>query len=147
VNPFATPDDVASIWRPLTPEEETAATTLLEVASAIIRSRFPGIDSEVTTGAVPAENVRFVCAGMVKRALIAPDDGVSQESSTTGPYSAAQTFANPLRNVFLTAADLILIQGYRPSGGSFSYGNTTIRRSQCWGYDGGITVIPSNPGI
>lgn len=147
MNSFATPDDVADIWRPLTPDETDVAIVLCAVASAIIRGRFPGIDSQVTTGAVPEDNVRFVCAGMVKRALVAPDDGVSQESETTGPYSAAKTYANPLRNVFLTAADLILIQGYRPSGGSFGYGNTTVRQPQCWGYDEGITVIPSNPGV
>jgi hypothetical protein len=32
-----------------------------------------------------------------------------------GPYSQSQTFANPLGNVFLTAADMTLILGYQPS--------------------------------
>jgi len=69
----------------------------------------------------------MVCAGMVKRALIAPDDGVSQESETAGPFSRSQSFSNPMRNVFLTAADETLILGYRPKAMTVGYANTTTR--------------------
>lgn len=119
-DPFATADDVAARWRPLTSDEEDLAEVLAADASAIIRARFPGIDGQVDPAILT-----MVVAGMVKRALIAPLDGVSQESEGAGPYSHSQTFANPMRNVFLTAADLVLIQGYKPSGGTFGYANTT----------------------
>lgn len=129
---FATPNDVANRWRPLTSDETNIAYTLVEDASALIRARFPGIDAQVTSGGLDAAIPRMVVAGMVKRALIAPDDGVSQESQTTGPYSRSQSFANPLGNVFLTAAEIVLIQGYVPRGGSFKYRNTTTQYGQSY---------------
>jgi hypothetical protein len=124
-DPFATADDVAARWRPLTSAEEDQADVFAADASALIRARFPGIDGQVDPAILT-----IVVAGMVKRAMIAPDDGVSQESETVGPYSRSQSFANPLRNVFLTAADLVLIEGYRPTGGTFGYGNTTTAVSE-----------------
>lgn len=130
-NPFADPADVAARWRPLTAAEETVAAALCADSSALIRAQFPGIDDQVTTGAVDADVLTMVVAGMVKRALIAPDDGVSQESQTMGPYSSGRTFANPMRNVFLTAADTVLILGYRPAAVSARYTNTTIHREDC----------------
>jgi hypothetical protein len=39
---------------------------------------------------------------MVKRAMIAPSDGITQQSEAMGPYSQSQSYANPLGNVFLT---------------------------------------------
>lgn len=131
-DPFATADDVADRWRPLTSDEHNTASVLVRDASAVIRARFPGIDGQVTAGSVDADTLTMVVANMVKRALVAPDDGVSQESEGVGPYSHSQTFANPLRNVFLTAAELVLIQGYKPSGGTYAYGNTTTQTAGSW---------------
>lgn len=150
-NPFAVPDDVAARWRPLTPNEAFVAETLVADASALIRARFPGIDSQVTSGAIDPDVLTLVVAGMVKRALVSPSDGVASATQTAGPYSQGQTFANPLGNVFLTAADMTLILGYQPAGASHTYANTTIRRPVSVDdltsyYDGGVTVIPSNPG-
>src|SRR4051812_28606000 len=101
-DPFATAADVAARWRSLTPAEETIADTLVSDASALIRARFPGIDAQVTSGAVEAGILTIVVAGMVKRAMIAPDDGLAQHSESAGPFSDSRTYANPLRNVFLT---------------------------------------------
>jgi hypothetical protein len=123
--PFASHEDVEYRWRPLTPAEQDIADVLAEDASAVIRARFPGIDAQITSGAVDADVVTLVAAGMVKRAMIAPDDGVAQQSEGMGPYSQSRTFANPMRNVFLTAADLVLILGYQPSGQSHGFSNTT----------------------
>lgn len=118
--PFATAADVAARWRPLTPAEETVAGTLVLDASALIRARFPGID-----GQVDPDILTMVVAGMVKRALIAPLDGVSQASEGTGPYSHSESFANPMRNMFLTAADEVLILGYQPAAVSMRFSNTS----------------------
>lgn len=124
-DPFADASDVAARWRPLTSDETTVAQTLCMDASTLIRQRFPGIDSQVTSGAVDPNILTMVCAGMVKRALVAPDDGVSAQTETTGPYGRSRTYANPLQNVFLTAADQVLILGYQPAGQSNCYANTT----------------------
>lgn len=126
--PFATADDVAARWRPLTAAETAVATVLCGDASNLLRARFPGIDGQVTSGAMDLDVLAAVVAGMVKRAMIAPSEGVSSESETTGPFSHSQTYANPLGNVFLTAADLVLILGYQPSGQTGQYANTTIHR-------------------
>jgi hypothetical protein len=113
-DPFADPSDVAARWRPLSDEESATASALLDDASALIRAEYPDIDSRIAAGVLSAASVLAVTAGMVKRAMIAPADGVSQQSETVGPYSHSQSFSNPLGNVFLTAADRVLIEGYRP---------------------------------
>ena len=123
--PFATASDVAAPRRPHTTAEETVATTLVDDASALIRARFPGIDTQIANGGIDPKILTIVTSGMVKRALVAPLDGVSQDAETAGPYSHSQSFANPMRNVFLTAADLTLILGYQPAGMSVTFANDT----------------------
>jgi hypothetical protein len=123
--PFANSQDVADRWRPLTSAEATVADTLVSDASALIRARFPGIDAQVASGGVDAQVLTAITANMVKRALIAPADGITQQSEGMGPYSQSQTFANPLGNVFLTAAEMTLILGYQPSGQSVQFANDT----------------------
>jgi hypothetical protein len=128
---FATAQDVADRWRPLSDSEETLADVLCGDASTLIRARFPGIDGQAAAGQIDPDILTIVVAGMVKRAMIAPADGVSQQSETVGPFSRAQSFANPLQNVFLTAADLVLILGYQPSASSHRYANDTNRVEGC----------------
>ncbi|HEY5201196.1 MAG TPA: hypothetical protein VIJ31_09825, partial [Acidothermaceae bacterium] len=127
LTPFADADDVAARWRPLSAAEQTVAGILASDASALIRARFPGIDSQVLGGALDPGILTMVVAGMVRRAMTAPSTGVTSQSETAGPFSHSQTFANPLGNVFLTAADLTLIIGYQPAGQTNTYGNTTTR--------------------
>jgi hypothetical protein len=124
---FANTLDVAARWRPLTSAEESVAEALLVDASLVIRARFPGIDGQIDSGQVDSNAVVSVVAGMVKRAMIAPADGVTQQSEGTGPFSHSQTYANPLGNVFLTAADVTLIMGYQPTGQSHGFANDTTR--------------------
>ncbi|NUR24988.1 MAG: hypothetical protein HOV83_03920 [Catenulispora sp.] len=131
---YATAQDVADRWRPLTSDETSVAAVLAADASAVIRARFPGIDGQVDSGAVDPDILKMVVAGMVKRALISPAEGVSQQSETAGPYSHSQTFANPMRNVYLTEADLVLILGYIPTGSSHNFANDTTDCSASYGY-------------
>lgn len=133
--PFASAQDVADRWRPLTSAEEAVADTLVADASALIRARFPGIDAQVASGGIDAQILTAITANMVKRALIAPADGVTQQSESVGPYSHSQTYANPLGNVFLTQADLTLILGYQPAGQSVQFANDT---DQCGGSYGRV---------
>lgn len=130
-DPFADSSDVAARWRPLTTDEEDTADVLCADASNVIRARFPGIDSQVAGGQVDAAVLTQVVAGMVKRAMIAPADGVTSQSESAGPFSRSQSFANPLGNVFLTAADLVLILGYQPAAVSARFTNSTWRSENC----------------
>lgn len=142
IAPFATADDVAARWRPLTDAELNVVPTLCADASSLIRSQYPGIDSEIASGALDPNIPTIVCANMVKRALIAPSDGVASQTQGEGPFSVAQSFANPLGNLFLTAAEITLILGYQPTALSPRFNNTT---SHCepsyW-----PNVTYSNPG-
>lgn len=122
---FATASEVADRWRPLTAAEQTVAEALCADATALIRARFPGIDGQVEAGTVDAAVVRLVAANMVKRAMIAPPDGLASQSSSMGPYSVSQSYANPLGNVFFTEAEKTMILGYQPRAVSMQYANTT----------------------
>lgn len=142
--PYATASDVAARWRPLTTEEAARAGILAGDASALLRAEFPGIDGQIASGAVDPALLTIVVAGMVKRAMLAPPDGISQESEGVGPYSHSQSYANPMGNVFITAAERTLILGKQPTGGSFRYANDTCRgpftaADLSAAYDGGIT--------
>lgn len=126
-DPFADPDDVAAIWRPLSAAEQITALALLVGASAMIRAQYPGIDDQVTSGAVDAGTLTFVAASMVKTAMIGPTAaaGATQTSQTVGPYSMSASYANPTGNLFLTAAMDLMIRGYRPSAVSGKFSNDT----------------------
>jgi hypothetical protein len=83
--PFATTDDVAAIWRPLSDAEETTATVLVEVASTIVRERFPNIDARLAAGTLSPTLARQVVAGMVRRYLEVrgPDIPIEEQA---GPF-------------------------------------------------------------
>ena len=86
---FATVADLTARWRSLSDEESSLALTLLADASAVIRNRFPDIDTRVSDGDLSADMPMIVAVNMVKRVLLNPS-GVKQE--TTGPYSATFQF-------------------------------------------------------
>jgi hypothetical protein len=127
MEPLATYEDVQDRWRPLAPDEINRCTVLLDDASALLRAEFPGIDQTIATGGLDAAVVVAVVANITKRAMLAPADGISQESETSGPYSHSQSYANPMGNVFLTQAERTLILGYRPKAASNTFANATIK--------------------
>jgi hypothetical protein len=122
-DPFASPDDVAARWRPLTPTEVDQATALLQDASVLIRAQYPGIDDQIVSGQLDSDAVLAVAANMVKRAMIggATAEGASQVSQSAGPYSVSTSYANPTGNLFFTAADDMFIRGYQPAAKSVTY--------------------------
>ena len=111
---LASISDLEDRWRPISDSEATKVDTLLGDASALLRAEFPSIDDTIASGALQAEVVAAVVSQMVKRALLAPADGIASETAGAGPFSQTQQYANPLGNVFLTAAERTLIRGYRP---------------------------------
>lgn len=146
---LASPDDVAARWRPLTAAEKASAEAYIADASAYLRTQYPGIDSQITTGAVDAGVVTSVVANMVKRAMLGmANGGAAQQSQTAGPYSVSMTYSNPSGNLYITAFEDQMIRGYQPAGVSKYFGNTTVRRTpavsdfESW-YDGGITIVGS----
>lgn len=110
---FATPDDLAKAWRPLTAAEGERAAPLLAKASRRIRLTCPNWrKAETADPGVCAD----VACDMVKRAMTAETTnpaGWSQTSSTTGPFSDSHTFANPNADLYLTSAEILLLGGRR----------------------------------
>lgn len=112
---FATPEDLAARWRPLTTEEQAVALVLLEDASARIRVEFPDVDARIAAdpqGLDPAVPRMIVCA-MVKRAMLAGTDQAVAASiqQTAGPYSQSTTFANPTGDLYLTSGERRMLKG------------------------------------
>lgn len=132
MEPFATPSDVAARWSGYRDSDEDIAATLCEDASSILRAEFPDIDDRIANGSLDRARATQVVAGMVKRALIAPMDGVDSQSETVGPYSYSQKYANAMQNIFLVAPDRLLILGYRAKGMSMRFGNTTNQQGQVY---------------
>lgn len=108
---FATFDDLAARWRPLSTAEQAQATVLLGDASAIVRAEVSTVDAQITAGTLDAGLVLAIVCGMVKRAMIAGDmsEGVSAQQETAGPFAHQQTFSNPMGNVYLTKQDRRLL--------------------------------------
>lgn len=114
---FATPNDLAQRWRPLSSAETTRAEVLLADASAIIRAECPGIDTKTTV--VPPATApeidpgipKMIACAMVKRAMLVTTDadGVSATQQTAGPFSQSTTFSNPMGNLYLTKAEKRLL--------------------------------------
>jgi hypothetical protein len=121
LEPFASASDVQDRWRTLTDAEWQLAEVLVRDASAQVRAEYPDIDTRIGAGLLASENAMIVTANMVKRALIAPSEGVTQDSKTEGPYSFSQSYANALQNLFFIAGDDALLRGYRPRARSIRY--------------------------
>ncbi len=107
--PFASTDDLAKRWRPLTEAERATAEVLLQDASVEVRSALKrgGVD----TDDVDTDAAKIVVCGMVKRSMIAGDNspGVTTAQETTGPFSRSFTYANPTGDLYMTKREKQLL--------------------------------------
>lgn len=104
--PYATPQDLADRWRPLLPDEQTKAATLLADATYWLHRWFPDRCAAIDNGSEDSRGVLIVVCNMVKRALLTPDlDNVQSQSQTQGPFSVSRTYSNPQGNLFITEAE------------------------------------------
>lgn len=97
---FATPDDLAARWHPLTSEEKERAQTLIVDASDLIMTQCPRWRqaSDAT--------LRRICCAMVKRAMLSMDRaGVSQSTQTAGSFSESMSYSNPDGDLYLTSSE------------------------------------------
>lgn len=115
---FATVDDLAMRWRPLTEQEKATAYTLLEDASDLIRTTTPRWQKATPT------TLRRVTVAVVKRAMMADTSSlegasgvVASESQTAGPYTRQFSYSNPSGDLFLTKAERRVLRG--GTGGAF----------------------------
>lgn len=99
--PFATVDDVITLWRPLTAEEITRTTALLPDISDELRVLATQVgkdmDQMVATSEPFATVAKVVTVDVVSRVLRQNTDGeaMSQESQSALGYSWSGTYAIP----------------------------------------------------
>jgi hypothetical protein len=74
----ATVADIEARWRPLTAQETTNADALLDDAWALLLTRRPSLEADITAGTVTATNVIRVEVAMILRVLRNPDGKVSE---------------------------------------------------------------------
>jgi hypothetical protein len=107
-DPFATSDDVADLWRPLTDTESNQVDSLLLVASAQLRQRLRNIDDRIAlfastpTADLALDPILAVNAvvNAVRRYLNNPTGALNQ-TVTTGPYSKTIGYGERTGSQFL----------------------------------------------
>ncbi|MFT8639025.1 Gp19/Gp15/Gp42 family protein [Bifidobacterium sp.] len=108
---LATTTDLEQGWRTLSSGEREQAETLLARASRIIRATCPNWQRYDERAPDIAADI---CCAMVKRAMsadladLAPA-GVTQVSSTSGPFSNSYTLSNPLGDLYMLASEKRLL--------------------------------------
>lgn len=99
--PFATINDVITLWRPLTADEETRVTALLPIISDELRVRaeFAGrnLDEMIDANAALANVAKEVTVSAISRILRQSTTGepMSQESQAGLGYSWSGTYSIP----------------------------------------------------
>ena len=108
---YTTIDDVISLWRPLTPEEQTRATALIPVVEDTIRmyarQRRRDLDAMIAEGAILLTVFKSVVVQVVGRTLTQDTAGeaMSQMSQSAGGYSVSGTFLVPGGGVFVKKSE------------------------------------------
>lgn len=122
---YATADDVAAIWRPLTTAEEGVVTARLAQASRIVTrevQRVTGVsvDGLILAGELTADDVKDVVVDMVYR-LVSIPGFVRQESVTVDDGSRSFTYDASVSKggLFLSDDELSLLTG-GSSGAAFT---------------------------
>lgn len=109
---FATIEDIRTLWRALTPEEEERASALLQKVSSILRSEADkvGKDLDLMIQRKPylADVATSVTVDVVARALATPtnQEPVSQFTESAMGYSYSGTYLVPGGGVFIKKAEL-----------------------------------------
>lgn len=109
---FATIEDIRTLWRALTPEEEERASALLQKVSSILRSEADkvGKDLDLIIQQKPylADVATSVTVDVVARALATPtnQEPVSQFTESAMGYSYSGTYLVPGGGVFIKNAEL-----------------------------------------
>lgn len=98
---FATVEDIATLWRPLTQAEQTRAGALLPLVSDELRVIAQGvgknIDAMIAASEPYASTVKIVTVDVVSRILRQSTEGdaMTQESQSALGYSWSGTYAVP----------------------------------------------------
>lgn len=105
---FATSDDIAARWRPLSESEQEKAEVLLEDAATYL-SEYVVVDEDDEQ---QASILKMVSCSMVIRAMLASENnvfGVTEQSISADIYSQTMRYQNPSGDLYLTASEKRLL--------------------------------------
>ena len=109
---FATTEDIRTLWRALTPEEEERASALLQKVSSILRSEADKVGKDLDLMIQQKPYLAYVATSVtvdvVARALATPtnQEPVSQFTESAMGYSYSGTYLVPGGGVFIKNAEL-----------------------------------------
>lgn len=109
---FATVDDLTTMWRAMTSEEQTRARVLLDIVSASLRTEADKVGKDLDAMVASSENLaavaKSVTVDVVARTLMTSTDQepMTQMSQSAGGYSASGTFLVPGGGVFIKKSEL-----------------------------------------
>ena len=97
---FATVEDISTLWRPLTADEQTRATALLPLISDALRNEATKVGKnldEMAEDETYANVVKLVTVDVTVRVLRqnTSGDAMTQETQAAGGYSWSGTYAVP----------------------------------------------------
>lgn len=109
---FATLDDMTTIWRAMSAEEQERAEKLLEIVSASLRMEADKVGKDLDTMVAEDKNLaavaKSVTVDVVARTLMTATDQepMTQFTQSAGPYSAPGTYLVPGGGLFIKRSEL-----------------------------------------
>lgn len=109
---FATVDDLTTLWRAMTIEEQNRAAALLEIVSATLRVEADKVGKDLDEMIREDPNLAIVAKSVtvdvVARALMTSTDQepMTQMTQSAGPYSASATYLVPGGGLFFKKSEL-----------------------------------------
>lgn len=109
---YATVEDLALLWRPMTPQEEARAEQLLPIICASLRTEADRVgkdlDAMVSADADLAAVAKSVTVDVAARTLMTSTDQepMTQVSQGAGGYSTSGTFLVPGGGLFIKKSEL-----------------------------------------
>lgn len=132
---FATLDDLTTLWRSLTDEEQGRASALLELVSSSLRVEADKVgkdlDFMVKSSEDLAQVAKSVTVDVVARTLMTSTDQepMSQFSQTAGPFSMSGSFLIPGGGLFIKRSELARLGLRRQKFGVMDIYGTSERNS------------------
>lgn len=130
--PYAIPQDVADLFRPLSDAEGSTVEALLAHASTMLRARFPHLDDRIAAGTLDAGQPMVAVVNMVLRVVRNP---AGLRSETVGPMTRVFDSSQAAGLLAVTDAETALL-----STSSSSSPVGTIRTRPALGFGGGSHV-------
>lgn len=109
---YATVDDVAALWRPLSGVERERVGNLLPVVESLLNTEAKRVGRDLAEAAAADEDfsntVKSVVVDVVARTLMTSteQEPMTQFSQTAGPFSASGTFLVPGGGIFIKKSEL-----------------------------------------